>query len=256
MEPHEFPIIEFDPERKALIEPKEDSKPLNVPKHCLIPFYGPLLLHLRRKGILRQITEFESSIIPSLYLYEMEYQDKPIAVMTPGLAAPFSAAVLEFAIATGCKKFLVFGQCGVLDKTIARNKLIIPTSAIRDEGTSYHYIRPSREVEVNLDVISKIKSCLSKKNIPYTTGKTWTTDAYYRETPEKIKKRKIEGAITVEMEAAALLAVAQFRGVQLGYILAGGDDVSGLEWDRRDESGSLGIQEKLFWLAAQICLEL
>ncbi len=58
------------------------------------------------------------------------------------------------------------------------------------------------------------------------------------------------------MEAAALLAVAQFRGVQLGYILAGGDDVSGLEWDRRDESGSLGIQEKLFWLAAQICLEL
>ncbi len=256
MEPRDFPILEFDPERKALIEPAEDGSGLNSPTHYLLPFYGPLLTHLKRKGILRKIAKFESSIFSSLYLYQMEYNDKRIAVMTPGLSAPFSAAILEFAIANGCKKFLAVGHCGVLDETIARNQLIVPTSAIRDEGTSYHYIYPSREVEVNLELVLKIKTILDKKKIQYIAGKTWTTDAYYRETPERIKKRKSEGALTVEMEAAALLAVAQFRGVRLGYILAGGDDVSGLEWDRRDESGTLGFQEKLFWLAAEICLEL
>jgi nucleoside phosphorylase len=93
--------------------------------------------------------------------------------------------------------------------------------------------------------------------VPYVTGKTWTTDAVYRETPAKIARRKAEGCITVEMEAATFFAVAQFRGVPFGQILYGGDDLSGDLWDQRDWiKGQVSTREKLLWLAAEACLSL
>jgi uridine phosphorylase len=149
----------------------------------------------------------------------------------------------------------VIGSGGVLDKTIARDQLIVPTSAIRDEGTSYHYYPPSREIALDPDVITQIKNFLERKDIKYMTGKTWTTDAFFRETPEKIQTRKKEGAIIVEMEAAALIAVAKFRQVKLGYILGAGDDVSRLEWDTRGLMKTTGFHEKFFWMAAELAAE-
>jgi nucleoside phosphorylase len=92
--------------------------------------------------------------------------------------------------------------------------------------------------------------------IPYRVGKTWTTDAPYRETPNKIRQRKEEGCIVVEMEAASMMAVAQFREVTFGQILYGGDDLSGVEWDRRDWQSRADIRENLFWLCADACLAL
>lgn len=90
--------------------------------------------------------------------------------------------------------------------------------------------------------------------VPYRLGKTWTTDAPYRETPRKISMRKNEGCLTVEMEAASLMAVAQFRQVAFGQILYGGDDLSGVEWDNRDWQSRDDVRQKLFWLAADACL--
>ena len=173
--------------------------------------------------------------------------------MTSGLGAPFAAGMLEFAIACGCRKFLVIGSGGVLEKTIARDQLIVPTSAIRDEGTSYHYAPPSREISLDPDIVTQINHFLDRKQIKYMTGKTWTTDAFFRETPEKIQARKQEGAIIVEMEASALIAVAKFRQVKLGYILGAGDDVSGMEWDHRGLMRTTSFHEKFFWLAAEFC---
>ena len=97
---------------------------------------------------------------------------------------------------------------------------------------------------------------LRKTHVDHILGKTWTTDAFFRETPNKIKARKSEGAICVEMEASALMAVAQFRKVQLGFILAAGDDVSGLTWDQRLQTKNVSFPERFFWLAADICLTL
>jgi purine-nucleoside phosphorylase len=90
----------------------------------------------------------------------------------------------------------------------------------------------------------------------YLVGKTWTTDAIYRETPTKIAQRRAEGCITVEMEAAAFFAVAQFRGVRFGQLLYGGDDVSGAAWDNREWHQRADTREKLFWLAAEAVLRL
>jgi len=256
MDSCDFPILEYDAERSAIIKPSQIVSKLDVPEHCLFPFYYKTLERLKKKGILKVITHEFGFATPPLPLYELEHEGTRLAVMTSGLGAPFAAGNLEFAIATGCKKFLAFGSCGVLDKSIERGQFIVPTAAIRDEGTSYHYIPPSREISANPNIVRKIQNNLDLKQVQYICGKTWTTDAFYRETPKKIEKRRNEGAIVVEMEAAALLAVAQFRNVQLGYLLAGSDDVSGLEWDPRISSRTRKFPERFFWLAVEICLSL
>jgi uridine phosphorylase len=163
---------------------------------------------------------------------------------------------LEEAIAFGCRKFIVCGGCGVLDKELAVGKLIVVDSALRDEGVSYHYLEPSREVLATPIAVSVLESLLYERSIPSVTGKTWTTDAPYRETQSTIDSRKKEGCLTVEMEAASLMAVAQFRDVLLGQVLYAGDDLSGDAWDRRGWQSRKDIRESLFWLAADACLRL
>jgi len=143
-----------------------------------------------------------------------------------------------------------------LQKDIQVGHLVVPYSAVRDEGLSYHYLEPSREVECDYEVVDAIEKQLKNGNIPYIKAKTWTTDAFYRETEDKIKLRVSEGCVTVEMEAAALFAVSKFRGVKLGQILFGGDDLSGIEWDSRKWNSRDAIKENLVELSLKICLSL
>jgi uridine phosphorylase len=129
-------------------------------------------------------------------------------------------------------------------------------SAVRDEGVSYHYLEPGREILADEDVTKVIESVLMRDQIPYLKGKTWTTDAPYRETRTKIKNRQEEGCISVEMEASGLMAVAKFRGVKFGQILYAGDDLSGETWDNRGWQSRDEVRSQLFWLAAEACLSL
>jgi uridine phosphorylase len=143
----------------------------------------------------------------------------------------------------------------VLDREIVVGHVVVPISAVRDEGTSYHYLPPSREVAASSEGVAAIERTLRRHGVPYLLGKTWTTDAFYRETPDKVARRRAEGCHMVEMEAAAFFAVAQFRGVSFAQMLYAGDDVSGAEWDHR-EWQRLPVRERLFWLAAEACLEM
>jgi len=133
---------------------------------------------------------------------------------------------------------------------------VIPTSAVRDEGVSYHYLPPSREVECCPEVVARMEEEFMKSGIEYVTGKTWTTDSFYRETEQKIELRKAEGCLTVEMEAAAFFAVAKFRGVKLGYILYGGDDLSGVAWDSRKWHSRGDVRRNLVDISIRTCLAL
>ncbi|NCC48639.1 MAG: uridine phosphorylase, partial [Clostridia bacterium] len=127
---------------------------------------------------------------------------------------------------------------------------------VRDEGVSYHYIEPSREIECNQQAISVIEHHLKTKSIAYIKAKTWTTDAFYRETEDKIALRVSEGCVTVEMEAAAFFAVSKFRDVVLGQVLFGGDDLSGVEWDSRSWNSREEIRKNLVEISFDICLQL
>jgi nucleoside phosphorylase len=111
-------------------------------------------------------------------------------------------------------------------------------------------------VEPDARALDAVVATLTRHGIDYRLAKTWTTDAIYRETPAKVERRRAEGCATVEMEAAALFAVGQFRKVPVAQLLYGGDDVSGIgEWDHRGWI-SHGVREDLLWLAVESCLEL
>lgn len=137
---------------------------------------------------------------------------------------------------------------GVLDKTISVGQILVVEGAIRDEGFSYQYIKPSRCIYIDSKVVEKITSYLDKKSVSYIKGLVWTTDAIFRETKDRVALRKAEGAKIVEMEQAGCIAVSQFRGFDYGALIYGGDDVSTDVWDKRDWRSREGIRYDLIML--------
>lgn len=249
----EYPILEFDDCKEAVIEPSKILEPIDIPEHCVLAIFKEVIDKPFDNKDAKPIHQLQSELGP-IPIYEIKVNDKRLAVTHPGLGAPFAAAVLEELIALGCRKFIACGGAGVLQKDIVRGMVVVVNSAVRDEGTSYHYLPPSREVKANPKVIGVIETVLQKHKIKYLVGKTWTMDAYYRETKDKISLRKSEDCLTVEMEASALLAVSQFRNVEFGQILGASDDVGGEEWDQRHSDQIITHREQLFQLAVESCL--
>jgi uridine phosphorylase len=251
----EFPILEFDPNQEAILEPSKLIKPMDIPEHVVVCFFQDVISRLAQEHGARVIRTFRSEI-GTHPVYEVDMEGRRLAVFHPGVGAPLAAGTLEEVIALGARKFIACGGAGVLDREIAVGHVLIPVSAVRDEGTSYHYLPPGREVEASPQAIAALEKVLQAHEVPYNLIKTWTTDAIYRETREKVRRRKAEGCQAVEMEAATFFAVAQFRKVIFGQVLYGGDDVSGGgDWDPRDWT-THSIRDKLFLIAAQACLSL
>lgn len=252
---NKYPILEFDPDREAVIEPHRVIEPADVPTHCVVSFFQDVITRLQENGKATVIASL-SSEIGTHPVYELDMDGQRFALFHPGVGAPLAACMLEEVISLGCEKFIACGGAGVLDETIALGHIVVPTAAVRDEGTSYHYLPPGREVAASPAAVTAIERTLKGHNVDYVLAKTWTTDAIYRETLTKVQLRRAEGCATVEMEAAALFAVARFRGVTFGQLLYGGDDVSSDEWDSRLWDKQTSVREKLFWLAAEACLTL
>lgn len=250
-----YPILEHDFTAEAKIEPSRIIKPRDVPEHCIISFFREVNEKVTNENQAKVAVpnRWEDGEHP---IYEIEHRGKRLAFFHPGVGAPIAAGLLEEAIAFGCKKFIICGGCGVLDKELTVGRLILVESAVRDEGLSYHYIEPSREIKAQPRALETLHSTLTARGLPFVAGKTWTTDAPYRETQTTLDARRAEGCLTVEMEAASLMAVAQFRKVLLGQILYAGDDLSGDSWDKRGWQSRKEVRESLFWLAADACLEM
>jgi len=253
VERRDYPILEYDPSPTAIIEASCHIEPADVPEHCVPCFFQDVITRLLDEERAKEIACMGSEM-GRHPLYEIEVKGRRVAVYQPGITAAFAAAMLEEVIAFGCRKFIACGGAGVLDRDIAVGHVVVPSAAVRDEGASYHYLPPSREVEPSPEGLAAIERVLKERDVDYVVGKTWTTDGIYRETKEKVALRRSEGCLTVEMEASAFFAVAEFRKVPFAMLLYGGDDVSGEEWDRRDWQKRKGTREGLLWLAVEACL--
>lgn len=255
LQPKDYPILEFDPQAEAMLEPSRLIERKEIPSRCVINFFREVIEKKLAAGLLKQVAVFATETV-NLPIYETVHKGQRLCLVQGFLGSAGAAGELEELIAHGCEKFIVSGSAGVLQKEIAVGHLIVPCSAVRDEGASYHYLPPSREVRCNPHALQVIKDHLDKVGLPYLQAKTWTTDGYYRETRAKVEQRVKEGCVTVEKEAAALYAVAQFRGATLGQILYGGDDLSGETWDSRRWHTRTEIRENLVDLAMDVCLDL
>lgn len=254
MSPKDIPLLEFDDTKETALAPGRFSLPKDIPERCVLCFFHEVIDDLVQEGRALPVTD-QRGEAGSLPVYELDVFGQKLTLLYPGVGAPRAAGLLEEVIALGAKKFIACGDARALDKENALGQLLIPYAAVRDEGTSYHYLPSAREVEASPEGIAAIERILKKHDIPYLLTKTWTTDAIYRQTPAKAARRQAEGCLCVEMEAAALFAVAKFRGVCFAQILYGRDDVSQSAWDHL-QGDDHEIRAQLFWLAAEVCLSL
>ena len=252
---NEFPILEFDSDREAFIRPERLIQPIDMSERAVICFFADAIEKILSEYPHKEVCRLglESLYIP---VYEVDYDGKPIILVQAIVGAPLAAGYIEELTAYGCKKYIACGGCGVLKKDIEVGHLIIPVTAVRDEGTSYHYLPPSRETYMNKHAIKVIEDTLTESEVPYIKGKTWTTDAFFRETPARIKRRQEEGCIAVDMEASAFMAVAQYNNVEFGQIFYAGDNLGGDEWDGREWKDRTDIREYVLKLAMDACLKM
>ena len=217
----------FDDKSQAIINPinKENRSQCDV---VIATFSNEIENYVVNKYNAQKVNEF-SCCNGKLPIYTFEYNGKNFGFYKTLLGAPASVGMLEdVATMFDCKKFVVFGSAGTLDKT-CYGKVIVPTFAYRDEGTSYHYAKA--EDYIKIDNAEKVAKVMKKFGIPFVEGKCWTTDAFYRETKNNIEKRQKDGCVAVDMECSAMQACAKFRGLDLYYFFLSGDLLDSPEWD-------------------------
>jgi purine-nucleoside phosphorylase len=188
---------------------------------CLVILSRKIFSYIKENYELEQIGKIGGSSL-EVPVYMFDYKGEKIGVyLTPMGSVLCGGNFIECNYIIGATKFVMFGSCGTLDKEITNGKFVIPTEAYRDEGLSYHYMKPSDFIKIsNAD---KVESLFKKYNFPYVKGKVWTTDAPLMETVNKVKKRKQEGCIVVEMEVAACQAVSNYYGFEFYNFLQPGD---------------------------------
>lgn len=156
-----------------------------------------------------------------------------------GIGAPVTANVAEVLVAAGVEVLCIVGGSGGLQQSISPDDVILADRAIRDEGVSYHYLPPDKEVTPTMDLVDRLESRYVDSDFETHRGTTWTTSAFYRETVDEVEQYAEEGVVCLEMEAAALFAVAEYRGVDAAAVFDVGDLLTDEEWDSGVEYGTI-----------------
>ena len=241
----------------VLFRPCDTTKKVDgFPEICVSTFSEKTIEKFSSMDHVEKIAELYSAngVIP---VYKIRYKDTDIAFYQSRVGAPACVVGFEEVVAMGAKKFVLFGSCGVLDDDKVKDHIVIPVSAVRDEGTSYHYITPSAEIEAEAHVTRILEQVLNDCGYSYVKGKTWTSDAIYRETVPGIQERRQEGCLVVEMECASMMAAAKYRQIPFIQFLYGADNLSSDTWEIRDLSQyGLSNAEKYMALAFECGLAL
>jgi uridine phosphorylase len=237
-------LKEFDSNKKALLNPEDLVERIpDFPKVGVSCFSIALFNRILDVFKPRKIAATGTACI-DIPIYELEYNGTKIALFLSCVGAPACVACFEDTLVMGLETLVLFGTCGVLDKNIEDCSIIIPTSAVRDEGTSFHYAEASDEIEVNRKFIDEFTAILNKHHYSYTLGKAWTTDACYRETKAKVENRKAQGCVCVDMECSAMAAVARFRERNVFQFFYAADNLDTEDWDERSLGNHVKLDEK------------
>ena len=233
---NEIPILEFDTDASAIIEPTHSNYDLRLPKKAVFAFLRDRIDIYAKEHGAGQVGEFKSAtkIFP---IYVTDYKGENICICQAPVGAAPATQMLDFLIGYGAKEIISAGSCGALSD-IPENTFLIPYRSLRDEGTSYHYMAPSRFVDTDKKALNAIKKALTQHRLKYREVVTWSTDGFFRETRAKVEYRRSEGCETVEMECSALAACAKFRGAVWGSILYTADTLADAEkYDPRNWGG-------------------
>lgn len=225
-------------------------------KTIILSFNGEIIDRLLASDAIRP-AGYLKNLNGQLPWYHYGQGENQLAVTLAPIGAPMTVGQLEELAARGFENFIILGSCGVLDASLAADKIILPASALRDEGTSYHYAPASHEIAYEEALLTEMEAIFDKQGIEHIRTKTWTTDAFYRETPAKVKRRLEAGAQVVDMEAAAIIAWSQFRKKKVYQFFYTADyvDHHSQTWDARHEERTADAMT-FFTIALTIAKEL
>lgn len=220
----------FDLNGEEILKPKQMIAEINdFPKTVIVVFTSHFCELFLKRYKAEQIGALSAG--RELPVYRFGYKGVSLGFFHTALGGSACAALLEELIASGAEKILYFGSCGALERKIAEGNLLVPTAAYRDEGVSYHYAETGDFLEI--ETAPKLMRIFEELRVPYRPTKTWTTDAFYRETENNAEKRRSEGCGVVEMECASVIAVGQFRKKEVYQFLYAADCLDGSNWDKR-----------------------
>lgn len=244
-----LPLLEFDEDRNAVLRPDHENLGLHLPEKAVFAFVTEETITnwVKRCGG-KEIGTFET-VTKLFSVYEVPHGGETICLCQAPLGAPAAAQFLDWLLGYGVKKVISTGSCGVL-QDLPENAFLIPTKALRDEGTSYHYAPPARWIELHPAAIRALAETLEEQQIPHELVATWTTDGFFRETKDKVRLRLQEGCSVVEMECAALAACAALRGAVWGQLLFTGDSLAAL-----DQHDNRGFGRDSHETALKLCLD-
>ena len=248
MTKHDIPILEFDPDPGAVIPPDHAHIDMKLPSKAVYAFLADHIDDFANAHRADVVSEFVSAT-KRYPVYVVEHKGEPVCLVQAPVGAPAAVQILDWLIAYGVEKVISSGSCGALEP-FEENVFLVPSRALRDEGTSYHYAPPSRFIDLDRRALQAIEATLGEHGLPYREVTTWSTDGFYRETKEKVAYRKEEGCAVVEMECAALAACASMRGAIWGELLFTADTLANAEqYDPRGWGGDS------FAYALQLCLD-
>lgn len=247
----------FDDKTPPVITPElfygEREKVCDI---CIVTFSVHVMEEIMKRFACSKVAEI-GSVNGNRPVYVLEYKGKKIAFYMTMISSAGTGNCLEEArCLIGARHYIIFGSCGALDREVGEGRIVVPTWAYRDEGFSYHYAPPAEYIRMrNADRVAEL---LGGLRVPYVKGRTWSTDALYRETRGKAERLKREGCVAVEMECAGAQAVCDFHGMELYYFLISGDLLDGEEWDARilGNEQEMDTQVRSFYIALEMALQL
>jgi uridine phosphorylase len=251
----DLPLLEYDDEPFAFVDPNRHRGKAVLPPRAVICFFDEVV----RAAVGEREPAYRLRWEHGFHgVWDLERGGERLAVCHPGCGAPLAGANLDVLVAMGCDRVIACGGAGTVAAGFDMGHAVVALDAVRDEGTSYHYLPASagRTVAASPAACAALEAELTARGVPFEVGRTWTTDGLFRETRAKVARRRAEGCLTVEMEAAALFAVAAFRGVTIGQLLYCGDDLSTEAWDHRGWDRDTGVRARLFEIACAACLRL
>ncbi len=244
----------FDPNSGEILSPYNIYRPIeNFPETVILTFEGASIRTLQEEHHPEVIHKLSAGF--TLPVYRLTWRGRELGVVQTLIGGAGTAGLMEELLALGAKRFLIYGACGVLDREVAAGHFILPTAAYRDEGTSYHYLPAGDYVDV--PTAERLGEVFDALGLPYVTGRTWTTDALYRETRNNMAKRRADGCIAVDMECASAMAVGQFRGAEVFQYFYAEDSLDGETWEARSWGKiSCSEYERYLRLALEVAAQL
>lgn len=198
---------------------------LPAPETVILCLYKGLMHRLPWRYASRRVSGF----LGDFYLIKRTHSTVGV-LGNFGMGAAALTNMAEEMMAWGTKRCVVLSLAGALQPDLHPGSIVVCDRALRDEGTSYHYLPPAREVAASPHLVQRLCNALEARGLSPLVGATWSTDAPYRETKQEAEQYQQEGIVAVDMESAGLFAAAQVRGAEAASVFLIGDSLAGPRW--------------------------